>query len=187
MAEEIRFGKQPKIIEIWSALAINQINSEMDYEQAKQVLEKAHFDGVFNLHTFLMYNRHDSRYQTSIWKPDSRIRYGDLYSDKSQALKNLAVLADDFLHEQQRFIGEIKILTYPRAYRDVENIVRETLRPVVHPDYNEGPHPRKGEFRDIITKVTPTLKTTEREERINRTSRLIKSQNRYRNDGIRFR
>ncbi|MDP2947164.1 MAG: hypothetical protein Q8N88_03540 [Nanoarchaeota archaeon] len=54
-----------RVIEIWSANAVNQISSDTSYQQVLKIL-KAHFD-VSKLVSFLAYISH-SKYQIGIWE-----------------------------------------------------------------------------------------------------------------------
>jgi hypothetical protein len=185
--EELSGGVPKTVIEIWSALAINKIDPSTSYQQAKEIIENTHFDNVSELSSFLIYNKNSVGYQTSVWTP-AIITRGDVYSRRELSLKNLAELAENFLYEQGKpYFPPIKILTYPHACKDVESMVKKTFRPYLHPGYNPGPHPRKGEFEGIIQKIVPTLKTTETDLKNIRTLRLIRRQNKFKDDGTLFR
>ena len=151
-----------RVIEIWSANAVNQISSDTSYQQALKIL-KAHFD-VSKLVSFLAYISH-SKYQIGIWEKKLVTEY--LFTDRASSLENFAEVARVFCEENKR--RAIRVLTYPRAYKDIEKIMRETAK-----------------FDGKIVKVVPGLIKTIEEIQRDRTERLIGRQDSYSSDEIRY-
>ncbi|MDP2947165.1 MAG: hypothetical protein Q8N88_03545 [Nanoarchaeota archaeon] len=90
-----------------------------------------------------------------------------LFTDRASSLENFAEVARVFCEENKR--RAIRVLTYPRAYKDIEKIMRETAK-----------------FDGKIVKVVPGLIKTIEEIQRDRTERLIGRQDSYSSDEIRY-